>query len=289
MLDTDPIRIIFTKQHRYTEKLLDKIYPLTYTCWCRRSSETSSAAKDLHHSRTPSNLSSSMYLSNADSISLGVAIGSMTDLQLGTLPWSPAGGCCEASRRLQPVSNTSGSTRPTSRDLFTLPCLCRRMIPLASVSHAPVRQENRMHCALSMLCNDIPFPRHSSRTSPTDSYWYRRLCHQGPDHEDLFICHRTDRHTIDETRTQRWTFTTLRWTCMPCLRSPLRIFFRSHTTHRSMGFWCSETIHPGSTVGRYPISFNTFYVTSHIQPTGTGTHHFSNVCMHVVQAGFLLP
>ena len=271
MQDTDPIRITFTKQHRYTEKLLDKIYQLTYTCWCRRSSEASSAAKDLHPSRTPSNLSSSMYPSNADSISLGVAIGSMTDLQLGTLPWSPAGGCCEASRPLQPVSNTSGSTRPTSRDLFTSPCLCRRMIPPASVSHedipAPVRQENRMHCA---------FPRHSSRTSPTDSHWYRRFCHQGPDHEDLFIRHRTDRHTIDETWTQRWTFATLRWTCMPCLWSPVPvedgIFFRSHTTHRSMGFWCSETIHPGGTVGRYSIAFNTFYVPSHIQPTGTGTH-----------------
>ena len=47
----------------------------------------------------------------------------------------------------------------TSRDLFTLPCLCRRMIPPASVSHvdipALVRRENRMHYALSMLCNDI--------------------------------------------------------------------------------------------------------------------------------------
>ena len=114
------------------------------------------------------------------------------------------------------------------------PCTCKtgEPNPMPFPCHATTHEENQP-----------PFPKHPSRTSSADSNWHRRLCHQGPHHEDLFLSYRTYRYAPYQTRAQRWTFTSLRWTRMPCLWSPVPvtdgIFLGGYTTDWPVGFRCS--------------------------------------------------
>lgn len=190
----------------------------------------------------------------------------MTDLLPETLPSSLAGGCCGASRQLQPVFNTVKNYQ-----IRLLYITCSEEWSHWSLSypwtsmHLPSQRPERsspISCYAATYEETTPcVSRHPCRTPSTrpNRWWELRI--QEWHYETIFLCHCTHWHTsIYEAWATRRTFTTPRRTCLQSLRCPIPfthgLLLRSNTTDWLLGIQCSQKVHSRSTTCCHTFAYD---------------------------------